>query len=218
MTQESKPGDTQYWNSFYGSEEARRLLIPSQFAAFVAGELHGRGIVFDLGCGTGRDSLFFSSIGHAVFGFDASAQAIERCSAEARRAGVPATFECLPVGHPGLAHRLADLLAATPEGDVLVYTRFFLHAIDEEVEDALLDLVQALDGKRRVRLAAEFRTHRDANLPKATSSHYRRYIDPMQFMAKVGRRGFNVDYFVDGFGFAKYRDDDAHVARMVLSR
>lgn len=218
MNNDSRPGDTQYWNNFYGSDEARRLLIPSQFAAFVAGELHGREIVFDLGCGTGRDSLFFSSIGHAVFGFDASAQAIERCSAEARRAGVSAAFECLPVGHERLAGRLAELMATAPDADILVYTRFFLHAIDEGVEDALLELVQGLDRHRRVRLALEFRTHRDANLPKATSSHYRRYVDPMHFMAKVSRLGFNVDYFVDGFGFAKYRGDDAHVARLVLSR
>jgi SAM-dependent methyltransferase len=218
MNQDTKPVDNQYWNDFYGSDEARRLLIPSQFGAFVAGEIQGREIVFDLGCGTGRDALFLSSIGHAVFGFDASQQAIERCSAEAKRAGVPATFECLPVGSEVLARRLADVLAAAPEGGVLMYTRFFLHAITEEVEDALLDLVQGLDAGRRVRMAAEFRTHRDANLPKATSTHYRRYIDPMKFMAKLSRRGLRVDYFVDGFGFAKYRDDDAHVARLIISR
>jgi len=218
MNQDTEACDTQYWNDFYGSDEARRLLIPSQFAAFIAGELQGREIVFDLGCGTGRDALFFSSIGHIVHGFDASRQAIERCSAEGQRAGVGASFECLPVGTPALAQRLEAVLAAAPQVGVLVYTRFFLHAITEEVEDALLDLVKGLDGQRSVRMAAEFRTHRDANLPKATSTHYRRYIDPMQFMAKLSRRGFRVDYFVDGFGFAKYRDDDAHVARVIISR
>jgi methylase of polypeptide subunit release factors len=218
MTDNSKQGTAQYWNEFYGSEAARRLLIPSQFGAFVAGEQAGRTLVFDLGCGTGRDALFLASVGHQVFGFDASSQAIERCAAEAARAGVGASFECLPVGSEELARRMSAILAANPEAPVLVYTRFFLHAISEEVENALLDLVTGLDATRSVRMAAEFRTHRDASLPKATSSHFRRFIDPTQFLHKVSQRGFGVAYFVQGFGFAKYRDDDAHVARVILSR
>lgn len=218
MTEDSKLGTSQYWNDFYGSEAVRRLLIPSQFGAFVAGELSAPTLVFDLGCGTGRDALFLASVGHSVHGFDASSQAIGRCTAEADRAGVRATFECLPVGSERLTARITEILAAHPGADVLVYTRFFLHAIGEDVEDALLDLVSGFDATRSVRLAAEFRTHRDASLPKATSSHFRRFIDPTQFLHKVSRRGFGVAYFVQGFGFAKYRDDDAHVARVVLSR
>jgi hypothetical protein len=36
-------------------------------------------------------------------------------------------------------------------------------------------------------------------------------------MAKLHHSGFAVDYYVEGFGFAKYKADDAYVARVVCS-
>jgi SAM-dependent methyltransferase len=218
MNQDNNSGSVQYWNSFYNSEAARRLAIPSQFAAFVAGELQGGEFITELGCGTGRDALFFSSIGYPVIAFDASDQAIAHCTQAAARRGVNARFECASVGSPHLHQLLQEALSTASTTDVFIYTRFFLHAITEELEDKLLDLVGHLAVNRRMRFAAEFRTHRDTALPKTTSSHYRRFIDPTDLLSKVGRRGFTVDYFVEGFGYAKYKDDDAHVARLVISR
>jgi SAM-dependent methyltransferase len=218
MNQDKNSGSVQYWNSFYSSEAARRLAIPSQFAAFIAGELQGGEFIAELGCGTGRDALFFSSIGYPVIAFDASDQAIAHCTQAATRRGLSARFECASVGSPHLHPLLHEAVSTASADEVFIYTRFFLHAITEEVEDELLDLIAHLGVKRRLRFAAEFRTHRDTALPKTTSSHYRRFIDPTCLLSKVSRRGFAVDYFVEGFGYAKYKDDDAHVARLVISR
>lgn len=90
-----------------------------------------------------------------------------------------------------------------------------MHALNESAEGAFLDLAKkAADCGARI--AVEFRTNRDAAQPKETAKHYRRFINPLDFVTEVSRRGMKILYFVDGFGFAKFREDDAHVARFVI--
>jgi 2-polyprenyl-3-methyl-5-hydroxy-6-metoxy-1,4-benzoquinol methylase len=55
-----------------------------------AGFIQGR--VLDIGCGTGENALFFASRGIDVTGLDASAVAITRAQAKARRRGLSARF------------------------------------------------------------------------------------------------------------------------------
>jgi 2-polyprenyl-3-methyl-5-hydroxy-6-metoxy-1,4-benzoquinol methylase len=55
-----------------------------------AGLIQGR--VLDIGCGTGENALFFASRGIDVTGLDASAVAITRAQAKARRRGLSARF------------------------------------------------------------------------------------------------------------------------------
>ena len=55
------------------------------------------------------------------------------------------------------------------------------------------------------------------NLKKETSDHYRRYIVPTDLINKALKIGFDLSYLVEGFGFAKYRSDDAYVARVIFT-
>lgn len=206
-----------HWNSFYASAEVQRLKPPSQFGAFVIGELPTGTTVIDVGCGSGRDALFFASHRHPVVGVDGSTAAIAHCSATAQALGLDASFLCAEVQSADLATRLKAMPAVAQATELAVYARFFLHAIPEDGEDALLDLVGQLALPGHTRFAVEFRTQRDATLPKSTAQHYRRFIDPVSLLAKGVQRGMAIRYFVEGFGFAKYRDDDAHVARCVFS-
>lgn len=200
-----------YWQRYYSAQSGARLPVPSQFSVFVASELDGRHRIFDIGCGGGRDSLLFASHGHRVTGIDGSAAAVEVCREVANGLSVPADFMHASVSDPGLPGKLLD----GDEAPVLVYARFFLHAITEEEEGKFLALAAALLANGG-RLAVEFRTMRDADQAKITGSHYRRFIDPLQFMARAAAAGFHAHYFVEGFGFAKYKKDDAHVARFIF--
>lgn len=217
-----KPQDDRltYWDTYYSTRGAPS--IPSQFAVFVCDFLQPAQNVIEFGCGDGRDSFFFASQGYRTIGLDASEQAIALCRGKlARQNAASAGFEQLRVSAEwgetethAAAKSLMDKLA--PDQPTAVYARFFLHAISEEEELAFLRLVvKLLPGGL---CAVEFRTHRDYYLKKETSPHYRRYIDPLAFHARAAQAGLEPVYFVEGFGFAKYKSDDAHVARCVLRK
>ncbi|WP_292637665.1 class I SAM-dependent methyltransferase [Mesorhizobium sp.] len=206
-----------YWDEFYSTKDARQASLPSQFAAFVTQEAGDAHLIIEVGCGTGRDSFFFARHGFEVVAIDGSHAAIDRCE-EMRRLGSlsGASFVCASVGSPDFLPALQEARAKA-DGSVLAYARFFLHAITEKEEHAFLsDMATVL--KAGDRIALEYRTVRDASGAKVTPAHYRRFVDPSEVFASAGRLGFTVEYAVEGFGFAKYRDDDAYVARCILGK
>jgi hypothetical protein len=108
-------------------------------------------------------------------------------------------------------------LAEGAVGPVLVYARFFFHAIDSNAEERVLDSVARLLHDRGGAVCVEARTHLDEGTTKATPEHYRRFIRPDAFAAALEQRGLDVRYRVEGTGMAKYRQDDAHVFRMIAA-
>ncbi len=202
-----------YWNDYYASDIAAQRPLPSQFATFVAGELSGPHRVLEFGCGGGRDSLFFSSYGHDVVGVDASQAAVEACEALARALGERSTFMAARIDESDLVERLHVETAAP----LIVYARFFVHAITDREELTFLDLAAALT-RPGDRLAVEYRTVRDQSGSKVTGAHYRRFVSPAAFQANTLARSFEETYSVEGFGFAKYKQDDAYVARAIYTK
>jgi SAM-dependent methyltransferase len=200
-----------YWEQYYGTSRVPPS-IPSQFAVFVASELNGQYRVVDLGCGTGRDALYFSQLGHTVVGVDGSDVAIHGCQAASARQGLTAQFVHSSISEPGLA-------SAIPQSDLptAVYARFFLHALTDAEEQAFLKLAAALTAPGDL-LATEYRTVRDSSGVKVTGAHYRRFIKPASFQANASAFGFDADYTVEGYGHAKYGADDAYVARELFVR
>ena len=199
-----------YWESYYRTRSTNGRKLPSQFAAFVAGELEGRYHVIDLGCGDGRDAMFFASYGHEVVAVDGSRAAIEACRQTAAALGEEIAFVNARIDDPDLPARIKG-----PTGPRVVYARFFLHAITESEEACLIGLAGAVTDPGDL-LAVEYRTIRDSSGVKATGAHFRRYVLPASFEARALARGFEVIYSVEGFGFAKYRQDDAYVARTLF--
>ena len=212
-----------YWSRFYAYAHTT---LPSPFAASVAIELTEPRYVVDLGCGNGRDSLFFAALGHRVVGLDFSGKAIgdNRKRADEKSAD-DVDFQRVDIAEPkalaGVLTRIED--AAVREGDarracVAIYARFFFHAISEEEEDLVLTTLA-----RCLRSGAtcyfEFRTERDAEGEKRFGSHYRRFINIDKFVAKatIGRP-FECFYQVEGQGMAKYFEEDPFVGRVFLRR
>jgi cyclopropane fatty-acyl-phospholipid synthase-like methyltransferase len=200
----------QYWDQYYAAQTSKRNLIPSQFCVFVLGEASGVSHVVDIGCGNGRDSLYMAATGLNVLGVDASSQAIKLCKSYSSTA----TFETAEVGCEAECKARAFL---EKKGKALVYARFFLHALTEEAEDRFFALCRSVLSSSD-QVALEFRTQRDAEQKKETPTHYRRFIDPLAVIVKASKYELVCEYFVEGFGFAKFKNDDAHVARMILRK
>lgn len=206
-----------YWDRYYRGGQAPQL--PSQFALFVANELATGGLppatgIIDLGCGNGRDGVFLAELGHHLAGLDASSSAVQSCRERLLRTEPHCQSRTrFKVGHA--EQHCLDELATSFDGPVLIYSRFFFHAIDDAAEDQVLARIGAILRRQGGTLAAEFRTNEDEGGPRETSTHYRRYIDPTHFAQRLEANGLKTIWSATGRGMAKYRDDDAHVARMI---
>ncbi len=213
------PTQSDYWGTYYGKKEAP--VLPSQFALFVAneiatGELPPVGTIFDIGCGNGRDALFFLQLGYQVRGLDASAAGIAACRQRLDQSGPELAGRGAFIAGPAdAAQSWAELAQSVGSDGVLVYARFFFHAIDEEAERAVLDHAATLIRARGGAFCAEFRTPADRDAAKVTPEHYRRFIDLDGFVDRVAASGLTPLWRAEGRGMAKYRQDDAHVARLI---
>jgi SAM-dependent methyltransferase len=214
----SAEGRSTYWEDFYAGIPTDRIAPPSQFAAFVLQEAPQAGLVVEIGCGSGRDSIFFARQGLAVLGIDGSEVAIAKCKESAAQNNVPRTnFVCAVAGGPELDYSLDQFVPSDRNFSLLVYARFFLHAITDGEETGLLTSIARVTRPGDL-VAFEYRTTRDSDLTKVTPGHFRRYVNPVELYTKAAESGFRVQYAVEGFGFAKYKHDDAYVARCILNK
>lgn len=221
MTHWAKEGSdvelrTGYWDTYYSNDQLIRKQPPSQFAAFVASECGDFPLVVDVGCGNGRDTLFFAQLGHSTLGIDKSSAAIDQSTRKilGYDEQIEAhSFLCMNAMALPDAKDLIDRIAKIKK---VIYSRFFLHAITEEEQTAFLDFATA-SMQTGDMLALEFRTLQDQNREKVTGAHYRRYIDADQLSHQITHEhGFALSYFAEGIGFAKFRSDDAFVARALF--
>jgi SAM-dependent methyltransferase/tetratricopeptide (TPR) repeat protein len=204
-----------HWRQFYRSH---RVDGASSFAQFVAQWLPEPGTVLDIGCGSGRDTVYLATRGHAVVAADRSPDALERAREACQQAGADGVrLAQLDASSREDIARLVteDVLPVLGSGELTVYLRFFLHSVEKSTEDTLLGtLVDALPGG--FRLCAEFRTTQDGSLPKVYGDHYRRYIDQQEFADKLQRTwGFTIEHLEAGRGLSPYQGEDPHLARIV---
>jgi SAM-dependent methyltransferase len=202
-----------HWNEFYS--EGAIPMLPSQFAAFVAGEFPDVGVFVDLGCGNGRDVWLFDRQGKEVVAVDGSAEGIANCRRQFAQSP-RVQLICGQIQDQSTWEEVEKALDGKPAGRVVLYARFFLHAIDEDAQGVLLRNAANVLKQRGGALCLEYRTDRDQDLRKQTPGHFRRFIKPYELIESMANFGFKVTYNVEGYGFAKYKQDDAHVARMIV--
>lgn len=204
-----------YWNRTYG--RAGAPVQPSSFAEAVVDRgwvgPHIGGII-DLGCGTARDTAYVAQSKPGL-GLDYSHVVTEK--------------NRLYWGdHPNLIFQQADVrdgvgLASifknftdTHKRAIALYSRFFLHAIDDEAEASLLTALSGALPSRSI-ILLEFRTHLDRNLEKVFDNHYRRFVDPDAFLERIlVACPARILHQEAARGLAPYKDEDPHVARLVL--
>lgn len=206
--------DKEYWERYYAAQHPSDQ--PSDFARFCAKRykpVHGK--IFDIGCGNGRDSLFFSSQSVPCVGIDQCRVAISKNEAARARLGLNVLF------HAG------DFSAcdydSLSDGVYSIYSRFTLHAISYAEEDRLFNHLNS--GRRLGYLFIEARTIRDdiygqgdqVGLHEFVTSHYRRFIDPQVLRSKLEAH-FEIEYFEEARGFAKTDAEDPCLIRVVAKR
>jgi hypothetical protein len=215
--QESQSEHHDYWDSFYASRASNTVPeAPSKFAEWTKAQLGSPQPIVEFGFGNARDSLWFAREGHDVLGFDFAETAVQQARGRADGQTLPATFHELDL------YSEADLAdAAKKIGDFtdspVIYGRFLIHSLEHSGRHHLFDLAaQVLPSGGSMYL--EFRTGQDdGEKHEFGDDHFRIYLDPAAVVSEIEERGGSITHSEAGHGFAVYKTEDPHVARIVAT-
>lgn len=200
--------DKSYWNAFYA--ENKGINAPSLFARWVMEQIgKGRKLV-DMGCGNGRDSVFFMQNGMEVYGVDASDVATEHIAQE----------------YSGKIHveneDFVTYLGEKKEEFDYLYSRFTIHAIlEEEQKICIRNACRAL--KPGGKFFIEVRCTKDELFGKGTlvakntyfyNGHNRRFIEKEELLSDLRKENFVIEYAEEKTGFAPFGGTDPVVLRV----
>jgi adenylylsulfate kinase-like enzyme/SAM-dependent methyltransferase len=203
-------GRSEHWDSFYAGLKAQP---PSPFAIACAPRFEEGSRLLELGCGSGRDAVYFAQQGLQVTALDRSNGAIEACLAN--HAGKGVEFLCLDAAEVGtLAPRRFDV----------VYSRFSLHAMTREEENSALADSHALLAAGGL-LCIECRSINDRlaregeviSPTERIAGHYRRFIVLPELTERIESLGMEIVEQIESQGLAVHADEDPVVIR-VLAR
>lgn len=204
-------GRSEHWDRFYSGLGAQP---PSPFAIACAPRFERSMRLLELGCGGGRDAAYFAQRGLRVTALDRSNGAIEACLAGP--AGKDVEFLCLDAAAVGtLAPRRFDV----------VYSRFSLHAMTREEEDAALSDSRALLSPGGL-LCIECRSINDAlaregevlSPTERIAGHYRRFIVLPDLIERIEALGMDIVEQVESQGLAVHGDEDPMVIRVIARK
>jgi len=182
--------DKEYWDNWY---KQFKVIDPSPFAIFCESNYFSKNSqIIDVGCGNGRDSLFFLNKGYDVQSIDS---ANSHCS-------IPTFINC-------------DACNFKYDTDI-VYCRWLLHALDTEGQSAFLQSV-ANDIKKKGLLCIECRSIKDKINPKI-QNHFRNPIDRDILEKDIKKLGFEICFSGEQNGWSKIGDDDPLLIRIIAKK
>ena len=200
-----------YWNFFY--EKKNSLSEPSKFAIFCQKKLKNyKGVIYDLGCGDGRDTIYFNKKKIYCNGIDRSNKAILKNRGK------------FPFFKQRFTNKnFCSYFSKNIKKNFSVYSRFSLHSINKKSETSLFKYLNKQ--KKLEYLFIETRTLNDelygvgkrVGKHEFISTHYRRFIDP-SLLKKQIKKNFQIIYFKSQKGFAKFKKEDPCVLRIIAKK
>lgn len=184
----------EYWKDFYSNQKAPDN--HSGFAAFICDNIKESSTLIDLGCGNGRDTKFFLSKGIDAVGIDL----------------VP----------PEEANFVtSDFTRCDRPADVY-YSRFTVHAIEEESFDNMLLSISKVIGDGVLCIetrSAKGLIKEDHGLINFASpiggAHFRMLYTLEYLLGKLKSFGFIAEYSCEDTGLAIYKEEDPVIARII---
>ena len=200
----------EYWNSYYRSDITPKS--PSDFAMFITSYLKPEKKLIDLGCGNGRDSMYFCNIGLKVTAVDSSPEAISLID------------ESLPIFTV-----CDDFVAAKALFCVdydYCYLRWSIHAINQKQQDDLLPNIYNALNKNGI-LFIEARTTNDSKFGVGKylgqneyffDNHYTRFIDVNELSEQLASTGFKLIYCKEFRDFANMNENSPTMVRLIAQK
>ncbi len=202
--------EKEYWEGYYSKHQ--EPIEESSFANFVLRYLEKKKTLIELGCGNGRDSIYFSRKGLKVIGIDQCENEINHLNEK--------------YSSKNLIFKIKDFtkLKINKKYDY-IYSRFTLHSVDEKAEKRVLNWAYNSLNKGGL-FFLELRSIKDDLFTKGTkrgdgvsiTNHYRRFADFDKLKNKTEKAGFKINYSVESKGLAQYKDEDPIIIRFVVRK
>ena len=201
-----------YWDQYYKNKICPTE--PSPFARYAATLMEKGKSLLELGCGNGRDALFFAGLGLQVTAIDLSRSAIDELN---RQGAENARFLC---------GDFVNLQEFGSEEFDYAYSRFTIHAISQNQERVLLRNVHTVL-KPGGKFLIEVRGIHDPLYGKGEAlernaffydNHYRRFLVMEELTEELLFFGFRITYAEEKTGFAPYGNDDPPVIRVAAEK
>lgn len=206
--------DKQYWEKFYS--EQKMPFKESGFARFcMRNYLKPENKLIELGCGNGRDAIYFYRMGLKV-------TAIDQCAKEIK-------FLNDVIGNDNLRFKSDDFsaLKISQKYDA-IYSRFTLHAISRKQQDATLLwaiqhlnpagllLIEARGTKNELYgLGEPVKNEKDAYI---FDSHYRRFINKSEIVAFLKKNELAILKSSEAKGYAPFNGTNYKFIRIVAQK
>lgn len=201
--------DRAYWNDYY--TKGLCPSEPSAFAEYVLTLVEPYRVLVDLGCGNGRDALFFAQNHLDVIAIDLSDSAIAALHTKSN-----GEIKCL----------LDDFVNCAVHQDSTydyAYSRFTLHAISKDQGSVLIKNV-FLGLRPGGKFFIEVRGTKDPlfglgeQIGENTfvyDGHSRRFLVLDELVAELAAAGFLIEYAKEQTGFAVYQAHDPPMIRVI---
>ena len=190
-----------YWENYYKSH--RKPIFETSFAKdMVKYFVKGKSLI-DLGCGNGRDSIYFFKKGLNVLGVDQCGEEINYLNKE--------------YSSKGLFFMIGDF-TELPRGEFdYIYSRFSLHSITKKGEDKVFSWVKKSLKKNGLFLF-EVRSIKDKLYKKGVSDHYRRFLNFGELKSKLRNLEFKIIDSIEARGLAVYKNENPKIIRIVAEK
>jgi len=207
--------DKTYWENYYAKQNAE--LKPSLFARYVLENvIKEHKSIIELGCGNGRDAIFFANENLEVYAVD---QVFDEVKFLKNRYFhlKNCTFEC------------ADFTNLDNSRNFdIVYSRFTLHSIAEYQEEKVVQWAfQNLSPNGK--FCIEVRGQKNEIFGKGSlvesqpnafiyNDHYRRFLNFDVFVNKLIVVGFVIDFAAEEKGFAPFQGENETFIRIIATK
>ncbi|MDR3128787.1 MAG: class I SAM-dependent methyltransferase [Tannerellaceae bacterium] len=210
----------EYWEKYYARKEG--IATPSLFAQYVRENVIGKRRDLDqinlieLGCGNGRDSIYFAAEGLNVSAIDQCKKEIE--SLRQRTADMQ-----------NIIFRCADFSSLEDKFFNIVYSRFTLHSISKYQQNRLIKWVSRNLVTFGGVFCIETRGQKNELYKKGIlvegesdayifDNHYRRFLNFEELCHSLEDSGFILRYADEKKGFAPYKESNETYIRVIAEK
>lgn len=199
-----------FWKEYY--KKNPNPVEASSFASFCIGFLCEGKSLIELGCGNGRDSLYFAENNIKVTAIDQIEEEIDYLNQKYGSDNIKF-----------IARDFTNLKKDTKFD--YIYSRFTLHSITEDKEKKVFEWIESQLNKDGLFLLEVrsmndpmFKQGRQISENENITTHYRRYLDFKKTVESLEKCGLTILYKLESRGLSVYKDDDPMLIRIVAKK